>query len=150
MDEKKLQRMDFLKYLTATFFDTGFQLINSFSKNIETSLNTNGTSLRTGTWVKAISPAELPSLPKLIFLNGYWVFIANEGESVFKALCPQDNSFLQYRLPENNLFCIRCSSTYCPSTGSRLNPEEPAKNNLGLKALPFKKDERGIFVYLEK
>ena len=134
--------MDFIKYLAATFSDTGFKIIDSFSKNIETRPHT-------GAWVKAISPAGLTSLPKLVFLTGYWVFINTKGDSAFKALCPHDNSFLQHRMPENHLFCIRCSSTYCPSTGSRIYSDPPDKNNRGLKALPLKNDERGVFVYLE-
>jgi len=142
MVEKKLQRIDFLKYVAVSFSDAGFNLIDSLTKNIETKLHT-------GTWIKAISLAELESLPRLVFLNGYWLFVDKEGKSAFKALCPHDNSVLQHRLPDNNLFCIRCSSMYCPSTGNRLNPEKSDKS-LCLKALPLKKTERGIFVFLGK
>ncbi|MEW5919606.1 MAG: hypothetical protein AB1796_01380 [Bacillota bacterium] len=129
--------------MAGAFSNAGLNLVDSLYKNIES-------KVQNGIWEKAISLNEIETLPRLIFLKGYWIFIVNKGEYAFKALCPHDNSFLQYRLPDNNLFCLRCSRYYCPATGRCLNTENPEQGNFNLKPLPLKKTEGGIFIYLEK
>lgn len=138
-----MERKDFLKYIAASLSETGFQVLDSFSKKRE--------DKREGSWVKAISREDLAALPRLMFINGFWIFLAQEGKKGFKALCPWDNSILQYQLPAGHLLCIRCSRTYSSLTGECLNPDgsggETEKKSL--KSLPVKLQEEGVYIYLE-
>ena len=138
-----MERKVFLKYIAVSLSDTGFQVLDGFSKRRE--------NRPEGSWVKAISLEDLATLPRLIFLKGYWVFLTSGGEKGFKALCPWDHSILQYQLPAGHLFCIRCSRTYSPLTGECMNLDgsgvETGKKNL--KPLPVKLKEEGVYIYLE-
>lgn len=143
MAEKKLARKDFFKYIAGAFTGAGLDLVDSFYKNVHT-------QVPGGSWVRAMGSDGMKTLPKLIFLQGYWIFIADKGNNAFKALCPHDNGMLQYRLPDNNLFCLRCSRCYCPKTGCCLNSEISENISLNLNPLPLKTTEGGFFIYLEK
>ncbi len=143
MATKKLERKDFFKYLAGVFTNTGLELLSSFSQKVEK-------KMPGGAWVRAITLDAVEALPRLLFLQGYWVFITDKADNAFKALCPYDNSMLQYRLPDNHLFCLRCSRCYCPTTGQCLSAGNAASHNLNLTPLSLKTREGGVFVYLEK
>lgn len=138
-----MERKDFLKYIAVSLSDTGFKVLNAFSETKKEGPE--------GRWVKAISKEDLATLPRLMFLKGYWVFLAPGGKKGFKALCPRDNSILQYQLPAGHLFCIRCSRTYSSLTGECLNPDSSGleTEKKKLKPLPVKLKEEGVYIYLE-
>ncbi|RJX23701.1 MAG: hypothetical protein C4554_10535 [Dethiobacter sp.] len=137
MPEEKMERKEFFKFLAGSVSKTGYKYLDSF---FEMNL------IFGEKWVKAIHQGELQSLPKMILLNGKWLFLQGEGKLSFKAVCPKDNAFLQHQLPANHLFCPRCFRLYDSFTGHCLLKGE---DNISLESIHVKITEEGGFVNLK-
>jgi hypothetical protein len=136
MPEEKMERKDFFKFLAGSVSKTGYKYLDSFFER-----NQIGEK-----WVKALDSSEVRSLPRMIILNGKWLFLQGEGKLSFKALCPKDNAFLQHQLPANHLFCPRCYRLYNSFTGHCLMKGE---HNICLESIQVKIMEGGVFVNLK-